>query len=49
MDHYSFATGANMAYTGDALALVALHNKENYPSSSGASDSAAAEVESTLA
>jgi len=52
MDHYSFATGADMAYTGDALALVAEYNKGNYPNSVSVESpdaAAAAEVESTLA
>lgn len=52
MDHYSFATGADMAYTGDALALVAEHNIGNYPTSATSVETpdaaAAAEVESTL-
>ena len=52
MDHYSFATGADMAYTYDALALVAEYNQGNYPNSVSVESpdaAAAAEVESTLA
>ena len=47
MDHYSFATGVNMAYTGQALSLVALHNIDNVPTNVPIDPSA--EVESTLA
>ena len=50
MDHYSFATGADMKYVYDALALVAEHNIGNLPSPVVASGEApSAEVESTLA
>lgn len=50
MDHYSFATGADMKYVYEALALVSEYNHGNKPTMVGASGEApAAEVESTLA